>query len=277
MVRSSKVLLIITPLALLAWSIGCGRDGEPIQPPPSNPATAKDDAHHEHKPGARGGAIVAIGKDNYHGEAVFEQGGTLRFFTLGHDETQLVEIDAEPVAAYVKADGDAEAVPIVLRPEPQQGDTKGKTSQLIGQLPRELGGKNLEVTIPSLRIGAERFRVAFQTKSDAHAAMPAGAEPDDERRLYLTPGGKYTAEDIKANGNMTASAKFKGLKPNHDLKPKSGDKICPITLTKANPQYTWVIGGKTYEFCCPPCVQEFVTLAKEMPQDIKEPEYYRKK
>jgi YHS domain-containing protein len=278
MVRTLKVSVIIASFALVASSSGCNRDGStPMRPLPSTPERAQDDAHHEHKPGTRGGNIVAIGTDNYHGEAVVEQGGTLRFFTLGHDETQLLEIDAEPVAAFVKAAGNAEAVPIVLRPEPQQGDTNGKTSQLLGQLPRELWGKSLEVTIPSLRIGGERFRVAFQTTSDAHTVAPTGTDVEDERRLYLTPGGIYTLEDIKANGNMTASAKFKGLKPSHDLKPKKGDKICPITLTKANPQFSWVVGGKTYEFCCPPCVQEFVTLAKEMSQDIKEPEYYRKK
>ena len=63
----------------------------------------------------------------------------------------------------------------------------------------------------------------------------------------------------------------------HDLRPKSGDKICPITLTKANAKFSWVIDGKTYEFCCPPCVDEFVALAKEKPDEIEAPEFYRKK
>ena len=63
----------------------------------------------------------------------------------------------------------------------------------------------------------------------------------------------------------------------HDRKPKAGDKICPITRTKANPNITWVVGGKTYEFCCPPCVDEFVKTAKEHPEEIKEPGSYVKK
>ena len=57
-------------------------------------------------------------------------------------------------------------------------------------------------------------------------------------------------------------------KAEHDLKPKAGEKICPATLTKANPKFSWVIDGKTYEFCCPPCVDEFVALAKEKPDGI---------
>jgi YHS domain-containing protein len=63
----------------------------------------------------------------------------------------------------------------------------------------------------------------------------------------------------------------------HDLKPKQGDKICPITLTKANPKFTWVVGGKEYAFCCPPCVDEFVKAAKEHPDEIKEPRDYVRK
>ena len=35
--------------------------------------------------------------------------------------------------------------------------------------------------------------------------------------------------------------------------------------------------GKTYEFCCPPCVDEFVRMAKETPDQIKAPEMYVKK
>ncbi len=32
------------------------------------------------------------------------------------------------------------------------------------------------------------------------------------KTLYLTPGGRYTEADIVANGKMTASQKFKGMK-----------------------------------------------------------------
>ena len=154
------------------------------------------------------------------------------------------------------------------------------TSQFLGHLPKELVGKKLEVTIPVIRVANDRFRIAFKSVPDAGAddhGMPAKVADDAERKLYLTPGGKYTEADVKANGNVTASQKFKGFKAEHDLKPKAGDKICPVTLTKANPKCFWVIGGKTYEFCCPPCVDEFVGLAKEKPDEIKDPGEYRKK
>jgi hypothetical protein len=107
--------------------------------------------------------------------------------------------------------------------------------------------------------------------------MPDGLADAEARTLYLTPGGKYTEADIKANGSVTAGAKFKGVMSKHDFKPKVGDAICPITLTKVNPKFTWIIGGKTYQFCCPPCIDEFVLLAKESPTEIKDPSFYVKK
>ena len=93
---------------------------------------------------------------------------------------------------------------------------------------------------------------------------------------YLTPGGKYTAEDIAANGKTIPSVKFKGIRSNHDDKPAKGDRICPISKTKANDQFLWVIDGKSYAFCCPPCIDEYVRAAKEQPDSLLAPETFIK-
>lgn len=98
------------------------------------------------------------------------------------------------------------------------------------------------------------------------SAPPATSK---EKELYLSPGGAYTDADIKANGNDLPSKKFRGIKVSHDLKPKVGDRICPITLTKANPGYSWVIAGQSYQFCCPPCLEEYLTQAKKDPTSLK--------
>ena len=119
---------------------------------------------------------------------------------------------------------------------------------------------------------------ASLSEGDRHdAATPNKVVDSDEQKLYLTPGGLYTEADIKANGNLTASQKFKGFRASHDLKPKPGDKICPVTLTKSNPECTWIVGGKKYEFCCPPCVDEFLTQAKSNPELVKKPEDFIKR
>lgn len=272
MLRASCVLPV---LALLA---GCS---QPNAEPKAPPVVVKTpgDSEHGHKASQHGGIIVSIGADSYHAEAVFEKGGALRLFMLDRDESKILEIDAQPLSGFAKAEGDGDAEPITLRPDPTPADAKGKTSRFVAQLPPALVGKKLEVTVQDVRIAGGRFRLAFQSNpaKDDHDAMPVGVAGDDERKLYLTPAGKYTAADIKANGNVTASTKFKGVKAVHDMKPKAGDPICPVTMTKANEKFAWVVGGQTYTFCCPPCVDEFVQTAKEKPDEIKEPDFYRKR
>ena len=80
-----------------------------------------------------------------------------------------------------------------------------------------------------------------------------------------------------ANGNTVPTVKYKGVRPTHDDNPKTGQKICPISKTLANPKFTWVVGGKTYEFCCIPCIEEFVDKAKEKPDEVLDPSAYIKK
>jgi YHS domain-containing protein len=274
-----KVLPFFFAVTALASYVGCN-NAPPDAPPNPRPEVKEksSDAEHAHKPGAHGGSIVEIGRDNYHAEAVFEKGGVVRLYLLGRDEAKVQEVEAQTLTAYVKVEGDTESTSFSLEPVPQAGDAAGQTSQFLGRLPKELSGRRLEVTVPSIRIAGERFRFGFQSVNEVHeAAPPAPLPAGEERALYLTPGGKYTAEDIQANGVMTAAEKFKGQMAAHNLKTQSGDKICPITLTKANPKFSWVVGGKTYEFCCPPCVDEFVKVAKEQPETIQEPEAYIKR
>ncbi len=286
MSRSFRRFVLPVALGAAVGVSGCNRSTDNSAPPvatagptPAKPAPDGKGGEHGHKPTGHGGTVVPIGRDNYHGEAVFEKDGVVRFYTLGPDESKVVEVEAEPLTAYAKAEGGAEAASVVLKAEPQPGDAPGKTSQFIGKLPRDLWGKAVEVTIPALRIGGERFRVGFSSAPAGHAdpAPPGKAADAEERTLYLTPGGKYTVADIAANGGKIASERFRGVAVSHDLKPKAGDRICPITLTKASPAFAWVIGGQAYQFCCPPCVDEFVQLAKDHPDQIKPPGEYVKK
>lgn len=245
---------------------------------PGQSTTVTSGTEHGHKSGLHGGIMISLGRDSYHAEAVFEKGGTLRLYTLGKDESRVIDVEKQRLSGFVKVDGENEAHPFSLEAQPQDGDTKDRTSLFIGTLPKGLWGQNLEVTVPNIMISGERFRLGFKSTPEEHdEGMPNKVADDDERQLYLTPGGKYTEADIKANGNVTATSKFKGLKSSHDMFPKPGDKICPVTKTKANPTFSWVVDGKTYEFCCPPCVDEFVKSAKATPDEIKPPADYVKR
>lgn len=104
--------------------------------------------------------------------------------------------------------------------------------------------------------------------------MPAKVIDAEERDLYLAPGGLYTAADIEANGRVTASEKYPGFRATHDADPRPGDRVCPVTRTKADPRCAWVVGGERYTFCCPPCIDEFVRLAKTDSARVRPPGEY---
>ncbi len=242
--------------------------------------TSDVDGEHGHIPGAHGGIMVSLGRDSYHVEAVIDSEGVVRLYTLGKDESRVIDVESQTLKGFVKADGDTDSKSISFEPSPQGGDSPGKTSLFVGQLPQELVGRKIDVTIPNIRIDGERFRLGFVSIRESHGEssdMPAKVANEAERELYLTPGGRYTAADIAANGNMTASQRFKGIKSEHDMKPKVGDMLCPISGTKANSKFTWIIDGKPYEFCCPPCVDEYLTSAKASTEPLPDPDSFIKK
>jgi len=284
--KSGWILLALFTLA------GCGvappkpdadrQPGGPVSQgslPKLESETATDG--HEHKPGAHGGLIVSLGRDSYHVEAVFDNQGMVRLFTLGSDETRVIDIEAKELQGFVRLDGDAEAQSLKFLPEPQDGDGEGRSSLFVTKLPASMVGQMVEITIPNVWIDGERFRLAF-TKADLHqgnsshgdVSMPKKVADDDEQKLYLEPGGLHTAADIAANGNVTPYQKYRGIPSTHDMSPKPGDRICPITETKANPKFVWVIGGKSYQFCCPPCIDEFLQKAKSSDEPLPDPESF---
>ena len=283
MMNSTKILrpLFCSTLLCLSLLSGCDQKSDSAKSNPPKADAAKHDHaqehEHEHPPGAHGGTIVPLGADSYHAEALLEADGTLRLFMLGKDESRVQEIQVQSIKAFAKNEDSVDVKNIELTAEPQAGDSEGKTSQFVAKIPAELLGKSLRVTIPNIAISGERFRIAFELKAhDAHQPMGKQAQAGEEESLYLTPGGKYTAADIEANGKTIPSVKFKGIRSNHDDKPVPGDKICPISKTKANEQFAWIIDGKTYTFCCPPCIDEFVRSAKEQPDSLQAPETYIK-
>ena len=269
---------LITLFLLALLPVACGRDGSSPVTNSTPKQNQEKGADHAHKPGAHGGQIISIAGDNYHAEAIFASGGVVRIFMLGQDEAKVQEVDVQDLHAFAKQEGAMESKEMTFKPEPQKGDAPGKTSLFVGKLPAEFVNKKVEITIPNITIGKDRYRFGSFSSSAERSphAMPADLGSSEEQELFLKPGGIYTAADIKANGNTTPTKKYSAFRAAHDMKPKAGEQICPVTETKANVQCTWIVAGKTYEFCCPPCIQEFVRWAKEEPAKIKEPKDYVK-
>jgi hypothetical protein len=246
---------------LLAIAIGCsGKPGD-----------------HGHEQGRNGGIIVSLGSDHYHAEALFEAGGKFKLFMLDHDQAQVLAVPTQELNGYLRVPGRAAAIQLKLTPEPQRGDGPGQTSLFVGKVPPEVVGRELIVIVPNIEIAGKRYNFSFTTEADENGPpMPAKITDDAERDLYLSAGGRYTQADIEANGAQTASQKYAGFHSAHDPNPKPGDYICPITATKANPDCTWTVGGETYQFCCPPCIDEFVQRAKTQTDALSPARTYMK-
>ncbi|MGL6075434.1 MAG: hypothetical protein ACRC8S_14865 [Fimbriiglobus sp.] len=252
---------------------------------------AKKDDDHDHGEAPHGGTIIEFGK--YHAEFCVDHGKKqVTVYILSEDLKKNEPIAAAKLLLSIKTP----TFQTDLVPAPQEGDPKGKSSRFVathdnfakeqefeGTVSGEIDGKPYlgdfkeEEHKDHKRDKEDKDKKKAMTPVDDHGRAVVAAPTGKEAAVYLTPGGIYTADDIKANGNTTVSVKYKDLKVSHDINPKAGDKLCPITLTKANAELTWVIAGKKYEFCCSPCVEEFVTLAKTKPDEVKAPETYIKK
>jgi hypothetical protein len=99
--------------------------------------------------------------------------------------------------------------------------------------------------------------------------------PKKSASLYLTPGGIYSAADIKANGDTTPDIKYKDVRFKHSHDPlRPGDKVCPITSKHANSECAWIVDGQRYEFCCKPCIDDFIEWAHHDTAKIRKANLY---
>lgn len=271
-VRSGS-LVITAGVALLLWHL--------TAPAPAPPLSAGHVDIPQH-----GGQIQAVGEN--HLEAVVSPNRSVALYIMGITETIAAPVTAQTLWAKVKPEGRAAGMPgesIMLHAAPLTGELKGQSSVFVGEVPPAFAGQPVQMAVSLPLAGQEQqVKFALDPNGAASALVPAHdtaatrvvATPVTpvEHALFLTPGGGYTAADIAANGGTTPEQKFQGMMANHHLNPKKGAFICPITRTQANEKFAWVVSGKKYLFCCPPCVTEFVKQAKLHPGSLKSPQSY---
>ncbi len=69
--------------------------------PPLQEGNDSTVAEHGHKPGEHGGIMVSLGRDSYHIEAVIAADGTVRLYTLGKDETRVIDIERQSLKGFI--------------------------------------------------------------------------------------------------------------------------------------------------------------------------------
>lgn len=229
---------------------------------------------HEHEIGPHGGIIVAINEDepHYHAEFVVETDGRIRLFLSGEKPEQIVHVKPHTVIARAKSAGDPEETTILLRPAEIMSAAPQNTSQFWGRMSPELMGKHLTLKIKDLEIEDRKFAFVIKVPGAADPTSRSRVATDLERELALKPRAGYTQADVEAAGGTIPSTKYKDLKPGHSMRAMRGDRLCPVSKIKADLRISWNVKGRTYHFCCSPCIVDFVSLAKERPEEIVAPE-----
>lgn len=237
--------------------------------------------HVETKPHATN--IQAAG--NFHVEAQLDRTGTVLFYIYGTTEKEMLPIPTMEAEAGMEAQAvlvGEDSMTISLKPKPFSTDPKYHSSRFVGRFARRLDqqevGLNLSVPIEGrtyrLQWRPENLRMGMLRAAHSETVMPQAASMDEAQKLFLTPGGLYTSADIAANDATTAAEKYKGLMAQHNMSPAPGSPICPITETASDKRFKWIVGGKDYLFCCPPCIEEFVKRAKVRPESVNPPDSY---
>jgi YHS domain-containing protein len=245
-----------------------------------------DSKQHEHK-AQFGGKVASVGE--HHVEIVNTKEGHIRAYIMGKEEGLRVPLNLSKIEGEVSGSEGEGVQTLLLQATPQEGEPTGSASLFEGKLPTDLKGAFHRIAL-DIPLQGRLYRAHFTSEEshsleETHESEPTmpkkvgdgSAISPIERDLFLKPGGVYTLLDIAANGQTTSTQKFQGFQAKHNMNPKKGERICPITMTAANPQVAWVIGGKTYMFCCPPCVDEFLTRAKKSNKPLPKPETFLKK
>lgn len=105
----------IIAFAAMLLFVGCSTSTPSASPSPSTnakrdhestfasatpiPAPHGGDEEHGHKPGAHSGIIVSLGRDSYLVEAIVTAAGEMRLYTLGNDESRVVDVEVQDLIA----------------------------------------------------------------------------------------------------------------------------------------------------------------------------------
>lgn len=237
------------------------------------------DRDHAHPPAPHGGQVVALGRGaaHYHVELVVEPTGAARLYALGKELADAVPAESQLLVAGAQAAGSGEEHEFVFRPDPGALAADGRPTAFLGRLPGDAVAARVTVRVKGLRIRGEAFDFEVNWDAGRPDDEVRAAYEADQRRIYLTAGGKYTDADIAASARTTAAAKYRGHRAAHGEAARPGERVCPVTGFRVMAALAWRVAGEDYLFCCQPCVDEFVMLAKDRPGEVRRPADYVKR
>ncbi|MSR55376.1 MAG: hypothetical protein EXS09_19140 [Gemmataceae bacterium] len=265
-----STLLAVSVLAGLA---GCAREqGKPeVDLATVTTKSVAIESHGHSSIGPHLGPLAEWGKNEYHAEFTVDQASKqVVVYILDEKAKAAPSINRAKITNVTLSIKNV--TPVVFVELKHDSQKSGNLGIAFVGMSERFAMSGAYVGTISGKIDGKPYSGEFSHK--AHDEMPSAVGSDREQALYRTPGGIYTSKDIQANGDTVPSTKFKGKSWLHDDDLKVGDKICPVTKNKSETECAWIVDGKRYEFCCPPCLDKFVGWAKTQPEKVKNPKDY---
>lgn len=173
-----STLSLSAAVLLASWCSGCTSQTAP--PPDEAPA----DSHAAHPTeGPRGGGLIELGNEEFHGELIHEDSsGRVSIYLLDGAAKQGVPIAADQLTVNVAADGGAQQ--FALAAAPLQDDPEGQASRFSSideKLSEQLDQEGAEAQLV-VEINGKQYRGEIQHEHDHDHDRNEGHEAGDDER-----------------------------------------------------------------------------------------------
>lgn len=229
-------LFLTVSLAIVAWGCNPSSEYRPQSELKKAPALHDHDHDHdhghEHGLGPHEGAVVEIGKDEYHGEIVLDDAGhALRFYVLDDEAKKPVGSKSTELTIETKT------AALKLKAKPQNGDKEGESSRfelvdeaavealhqagfLLGKTALDIGDKTFKIEIDAHFDGNDHDHHHGDEKKPNEAPMKSKSEPKPaEAKADDKPAAENKQAEPEASKSVDKPAEEKS-KP-VDEQPKS--------------------------------------------------------
>ena len=178
MARHHKALFCF--LSLLLFIIGCQSYDDVAQNYSDADQSQKQEHDYGHGKGPNGGHLLALGKEEYHAEFVFDpETKKTTLYITGKDYHEPQPIKAEEVFLELKVGEEIAEVPFMAAPLEGEKDGESSRFELPGdQLPEGITGEEEFYGTVHITVGEKEYSAVITHEAKPESEDKEAAEPD---------------------------------------------------------------------------------------------------